>query len=52
MMDALRALTPDQLLQADGGMEGMRLAFGMPALVHLRRHRVHIDAALKETTTT
>jgi len=48
MMDGLRALTPDQLLQADG-MEGMRLAFAMPALVHLRRHKEHIEAALKET---
>jgi hypothetical protein len=49
MMDAIRALTPDQLLQAEGGMEGMRLAFGMPGLVHLRRHREHLEAALKET---
>ncbi len=53
MMDALRALTPDQLLQpvaeAEGGKEGMRLAFAVPGLVHPRMHREHIEAALKET---
>ena len=52
MMDGLRALTPVQLLQpegTEGGMEGIRLAFAMPALVHLRRHKEHIEAALKET---
>ncbi len=49
MMDALRTLTPDQLLQAEGGMEGMRLAFAVPGLVHPRMHREHIEAALKET---
>ena len=51
MMDALRALSPDQLLQAEGGLEGMKRYFAMPGLVHLRIHREHIEAALKETDT-
>ena len=49
MMDAFRALTPDQLVQSEGGMEGMKLHFAVPGLVHLRMHREHIEAALKET---
>ncbi len=52
MMDAFRALEPDQLLQADGGMEGMKRYFAVPGLIHLRMHRENIEAALKETTTT
>lgn len=51
MMDAFRALSPDQLLQAEGGMEGLRRYFAVPALIHLRMHRENIDAALKETQT-
>ena len=49
MMDAFRALTPDQLLQAEGGTEGIKRYFAMPALIHLRNHRENIAAALKET---
>jgi len=52
MMDAFRALAPDQLLQAEGGMEGMKRYFAVPGLIHLRLHRENIDAALKETSTT
>jgi Mycothiol maleylpyruvate isomerase N-terminal domain len=52
MMDAFRALRPDQLLQPEGGMEGMKLHFAVPALIHLRMHRDNIEAALKETETT
>jgi hypothetical protein len=52
MMDAFRALTPDQLLQSEGGMEGMKRYFAVPGLVHLRMHRENIEAALKETSTT
>jgi hypothetical protein len=52
MMDALKALEPDQLLQPEGGMEGMKRYFAVPALIHLRLHRENIEAALKETSTT
>ena len=49
MMDAFRALRPDQLVQAEGGMEGMKRYFAVAGIVHLRMHREHIEAALKET---
>ena len=49
MMDAFRALRPDQVLQAEGGMEGMKLHFAVPAVIHLRMHKENIEAALKET---
>ncbi len=49
MIDAFRALSPDQLLQAEGGMDGMKRYFAMPALVHLRMHRENIESAVKET---
>jgi hypothetical protein len=52
MMAAFRALSADQLLQVDGGMEGMKLHFAVPGLIHLRIHRENIEAALKETATT
>lgn len=51
MMDAFRALPPDQLLQAEGGMEGLKRYFAVPGLIHLRLHRENIEAALKETDT-
>ena len=50
MMEAFRALSPDQLLQADGGIEGLKRYFAVPALVHLRMHREHVEEAVKETT--
>jgi hypothetical protein len=50
MIDAFRALEPDQLLQAEGGMEGMKRYFAVPGLIHLRMHRENIEAALKETS--
>ena len=49
MMDAFRALTPDQLLQGEGGIEGMKRHFAVPGLIHVRIHRENIEAALKET---
>jgi hypothetical protein len=52
MMDAFRALAPDQLLQTEGGMEGLKRYFAVPGLIHLRMHRENIEAALKETNTT
>lgn len=52
MMDAFRLLTPDQLLQGEGGLEGMKRYFAVPGLIHLRTHRENIDSALKETSTT
>lgn len=52
MIDAFRALSPEQLLQADGGMEGMKLHFAVPGLIHLRMHRENIEAAVKEIATT
>ena len=51
MMVAFRALSPDQLLQADGP-DGLKRYFAMPGVVHLRMHREHIEAALKESPTT
>jgi hypothetical protein len=50
MIDAFRALEPDQLLQAEGGMEGMKRYFAVPGLIHLRMHRENIEAAVKETS--
>jgi hypothetical protein len=52
MMDAFKTLEPDQLLQQEGGMEGMKRYFAVPALIHLRMHRENITSALKETSTT
>ena len=52
MMDAFAALAQDQLLQQEGGMEGMKRYFAVPALIHLRMHRENIEAAVKETSTT
>ena len=52
MMDAFGALTAEQLLQAEGGMEGIKRYFAVPGLVHLRIHRENIEAALKESPTT
>ena len=52
MIGAFRALEPDQLLQAEGGMEGMKRYFAVPGLIHLRMHRENIASALKETSTT
>ena len=52
MMDAFRALRPDQLLQAEGGMEGLKRYFAVPGLIHLRIHRENIEAAVKESPTT
>ena len=49
MMDALHALSADQLLQADGGVEGMKRYFAVPGVIHLRIHRENIEATLKET---
>lgn len=51
MMDAFRGLSPDQLLQVEGGMEGMKRYFAVPGLIHLRMHRENIEAALKEADT-
>jgi hypothetical protein len=50
MIDAFRALEPDQLLQAEGGIEGMKRYFAVPGLIHLRMHRENIEAAVKETS--
>ena len=52
MMDEFRALTSEQLLQAEGGVEGMRRYFAVPGVIHLRIHRENIEAALKESPTT
>jgi hypothetical protein len=52
MMDAFAALAPDQLLQSEGGMDGLKRYFAVPGLMHLRMHRENIEAALKETSTT
>ena len=51
MMDAFGALPPDQFVQAEGGMEGMKRYFAVPGLIHLRLHRENIEVALKETPT-
>ena len=50
MIDAFRALEPDQLLQAEGGIEGLKRYFAVPGLIHLRMHRENIEAAVKETS--
>jgi len=54
MMDAFRALRPDQLLEPEGtpdaGMEGLKRYFAVAGLIPLRMHREHIESALKETS--
>jgi hypothetical protein len=45
LMDALRALTPAQLLAGDS-VNDMYLAFRAPAYEHLQKHGAHINAAL------
>ncbi len=49
MMDAFRALRPEQLLQAEGGVEGMKRYFAVPGVIHLLIHEENIEAAMKET---
>ena len=49
MMDAYRALRPEQLLQTEGGVEGMKRYFAVPGVIHLRNHKENIEAAVKET---
>lgn len=51
MLDALRELRAEQLLDPEGP-DGIRRWFAMPGFVHLRLHREHIEAALKESPTT
>jgi len=55
MIDAFRVLRPDQLLEPEGTgdtpMEGLKRYFAVAGLIHLRMHREHIEAALKETST-
>ena len=51
MMEAFRALRPDQFVQGEGGIDGMKRYFATPGVVHLRIHRENIEAALKETDT-
>ena len=52
MIDAFQALSPEQLLQAEGGIEGLKRYFAVPGLIHLRMHRENIEAAVKEIATT
>jgi hypothetical protein len=47
LIEALRAC-PDDLLFAGDGPEDLVRALYVPALLHLRIHREHIDAALNE----
>ena len=37
------------VVQAEGGVEGMKRYFAVPGVIHLRIHRENIEAALKET---
>ena len=51
MMDEARGLPAEHLLEPEGP-DGVQRRFAMPGFVHLRLHREHIEAALKESATT
>ena len=51
LMDAIHALPPERVVKSDAPEDWYRY-FWMPGVRHLRIHREHIEAALKETATT
>ena len=50
LMDAVRALPPERIVKSDAPEDWYRY-FWMPGLRHLRIHREHIEAAVKESAT-
>ena len=51
LMDAIHALPPERVVKSDASEDWYRY-FWQPGVNHLRQHRIHIEAALKETETT
>jgi hypothetical protein len=51
LMDAIRALPPERVVKSDAPEDWYRY-FWQPGLNHLRQHRAHLEAALKESATT
>ena len=51
LMEALQALPPERIAKSEAPEDWYRY-FWMPGLQHLRIHRAHIEAALKESPTT
>jgi len=51
LMDALRALTPSQLMSGESA-DDVYICFRMPGLQHLRIHKEHLEAALTKEGTT
>ena len=50
LMDAIRVLPPERVVKSDKPEDWYRY-FWQPGVNHLRQHRSHIDAALRETAT-
>ena len=51
LMDAIGALPPERVVKSDAPEDWYRY-FWQPGVNHLRQHRIHIEATLKETGTT
>ena len=51
LMDAIQALPPERVVKSDASEDWYRY-FWQPGVNHLRQHRIHIEAALKETAPT
>ena len=51
LMDAIGALPPERVVKSEASEDWYRY-FWQPGVNHLRQHRIHIEAALKETEAT
>jgi hypothetical protein len=51
LMDAIRSLPPERIVKSDTPEDWYRY-FWQPGVNHLRQHRPHIEAAVKENATT
>jgi len=51
LMDAIDALPPERVVKSDAPEDWYRY-FWQPGVNHLRQHRAHIEAVLKESATT
>ena len=51
LIDAIQALPPERVVKSEAPEDWYRY-FWQPGVNHLRQHRIHIEAALKETETT
>ena len=51
LIDAIQALAPERVVKSEASEDWYRY-FWQPGVNHLRQHRPHIEAALKESQTT